>query len=68
MWRTSYIAVSAALGATYAEIESSVIGGFSGEALAVSLSLRAGDRRARALAMARPLAQVVRAIEATRIK
>lgn len=68
MWRTSYIAVSAALGATYSEIESSVIGGFSGEALAVSLSLRSADRRARALAMARPLAQVVRAIEATRIK
>lgn len=68
VWRTSYIAVSAALGASYGEIESSVVGGFSGEALSVSLSLRTGDRRSRALALARPLAQVARAVEATRIK
>lgn len=67
VWRTYYIALSTVLGVPVAESEGALASGLDGEARAVALALRKVDKRERALALARPLAAIARAVDATRI-
>ena len=67
VWRTYYLALSTVLGVPVAEAEGALPGGLDGPARAVALALRSVDKRERALALARPLAAVARAVDATRL-
>ena len=67
MWHASFLALSTVLGVPVPESEGAIVGWPDAEGRAVALALRANDRRQRALAMARPLALLVKAVDATRI-
>ncbi len=69
MWRTSYLAVSAALGDPVEEAAAALGGALAAapDALALALALRGRDKRARAAALVPPLAALRRALDAAGI-
>lgn len=68
MWHSAYLAVSAALGLSIDDAEAGIVGPLDAEGRAVSAGLRSPERRDRTLALARPLAQVNRAVDAARLQ
>jgi len=67
VWHASYLALSTVLGVPLPEAEAAVVGGLDAEGRAVAHALRATDRRQRALAAARPLAALAKAVDAARL-
>jgi len=67
VWRRSFLALSTVLGVPIAESEGALAFGLDAEAQAVALALRSADKKQRALALARPLATIARAVDAMRL-
>ncbi len=67
VWRRSFLALSTVLGVPVAESEGALALGLDAEARAVALALRSADKKQRALALARPLATLARAVDAMRL-